>query len=108
MSAGSSRTMKTSVGVEKANFFVHYECDDETVKHVLKLDGYDGDEEECWVLLEQTPASAANAAAAEEGGGRGVSEERVCEPNRRVCRGSLRLSVGEGLISYAKIANQRP
>ena len=49
MSAGSSRTMKTSVGVEKANFFVHYECDDETVKHVLKLDGYDGDEEECWV-----------------------------------------------------------
>ena len=35
-------------------------------KHVLKLDGYDGDEEECWVLLEQTPAAAANAAAAEE------------------------------------------
>ena len=34
----------SSVGVEKANFFVHYECDDETVKHVLKLDGYDGDE----------------------------------------------------------------
>ena len=66
MSAGSSRTMKTSVGVEKANFFVHYECDDETVKHVLKLDGYDGDEEECWVLLELTPAAAANAAAAEE------------------------------------------
>ena len=55
-----------SVGVEKANFFVHYECDDETVKHVLKLDGYDGDEEECWVLLELTPAAAANAAAAEE------------------------------------------
>ena len=74
---------------------------------MLKLDGYDGDEEECWVLLEQTPASAANAAAAEEGGGRGVSEERVCEPNRRVCRGSLRLSVGEGLISYAKIAKLR-
>ena len=49
-----------------ATFFVHYECDDETVKHVLKLDGYDGDEEECWVLLEQTPAAAANAAAAEE------------------------------------------
>ena len=62
------RTMKTSVGVEKANFFVHYECDDETVKHVLKLDGYDGDEEECWVLLELTPAAAANAAAAEEAG----------------------------------------
>ena len=51
---------------EKANFFVHYECDDETVKHVLKLDGYDGDEEECWVLLELTPAAAANAAAAAE------------------------------------------
>ena len=34
--------------------------------------------------------------------------ERVCEPNRRVCRGSLRLSVGEGLISYAKTANRRP
>ena len=56
----------SSVGVEKANFFVHYECDDETVKHVLKLDGYDGDEEECWVLLELTPAAAANAAAAAE------------------------------------------
>ena len=52
--------------VEKANFFVHYECDDETVKHVLKLDGYDGDDEECWVLLELTPAAAANAAAAAE------------------------------------------
>ena len=37
------------------------------MKHVLKLDGYDGDEEECWVLLELTPA-AANAAAAEEAG----------------------------------------
>ena len=33
---------------------------------------------------------------------------RVCEPNRRVCRGSLGLSVGEGLISYAKTANRRP
>ena len=53
---------------QKANFFVHYECDDETVQHVLKLDGYDGDEEECWVLLELTPAAAANAAAAEEAG----------------------------------------
>ena len=37
-----------------------------------------------------------------------LREERVCEPNRRVCRGSLRLSVGEGLISYAKTANRRP
>ncbi len=36
------------------------------MKHVLKLDGYDGDEEECWVLLELTPAAAANAAAAAE------------------------------------------
>ena len=59
---------------------------------MLKLDGYDGDEEECWVLLELTPA-AANAAAAEEAG---EGEERVCEPNRRVCRGSLRLRLGEG------------
>ena len=50
----------------EGQLFVHYECDDETVKHVLKLDGYDGDEEECWVLLELTPAAAANAAAAEE------------------------------------------
>ena len=82
MSAGSSRTMKTSVGVEKANFFVHYECDDETVKHVLKLDGYDGDEEECWVLLEQTPAAAANAAE-EARGGRGVRSGP--EPPSPVC-----------------------
>ena len=65
-SGDSYRALGFSVGVEKANFFVHYECDDETVKHVLKLDGYDGDEEECWVLLELTPAAAANAAAAAE------------------------------------------
>ena len=68
----------------EGQLFVHYECDDETVKHVLKLDGYDGDEEECWVLLELTPAAAANAAAAEEADrGRGVRSGP--EPPSPVC-----------------------
>ena len=68
MSAGSTFASQQKALRRQFSYsddYPHYECD-ETVKHVLKLDGYDGDEEECWVLLEQTPAAAANAAAAEE------------------------------------------
>ena len=54
------------------------------MKHVLKLDGYDGDEEECWVLLEQTPAAAANAAAAEEAVRRTRRQERARTAESRV------------------------
>ena len=34
------------------NFFVHYEIDDNTSRHVLKLATYGGDEVDSWVLLE--------------------------------------------------------
>ena len=37
---------------EVVNFFVHYELDDNTSRHVLKLDKYGGDEVDSWVLLE--------------------------------------------------------
>ena len=69
MSAGSTFASQQKALRRQFSYsddYPHYECDDETVKHVLKLDGYDGDEEECWVLLELTPAAAANAAAAAE------------------------------------------
>ena len=36
----------------KVNFFIHYEIDDETIKTVLRLDEYDGDDDGSWVLLE--------------------------------------------------------
>ena len=34
------------------NFFVHYECDDDTSKHVLMLDAYGSEGVGSWVLLE--------------------------------------------------------
>ena len=34
------------------NFFVHYEIDDNTSRHVLKLEAYGGDDVDSWVLLE--------------------------------------------------------
>ena len=37
---------------EVINFFVHYEIDDNTSRHVLKLDNYGGDGVDSWVLLE--------------------------------------------------------
>ena len=37
---------------EVVNFFVHYEIDDNTSRHVLKLATYGGDEVDSWVLLE--------------------------------------------------------
>ena len=40
------------------NFFVHYEIDNDTSKHVLMLDNYGGDAEESWVLLEPVPGPA--------------------------------------------------
>ena len=43
---------------ETVNFFVHYEIDNDTSKHVLMLDNYGGDAEESWVLLEPVPGPA--------------------------------------------------
>ena len=37
---------------EVVNFFVHYEIDDNTSRHVLKLDTYGGNSVDSWVLLE--------------------------------------------------------
>ena len=37
---------------EVVNFFVHYEIDDNTSRHGLKLDKYSGDNVDSWVLLE--------------------------------------------------------
>ena len=34
------------------NFYVHYEIDDDTSRHVLKLGKYGDDEVDSWVLLE--------------------------------------------------------
>ena len=36
----------------KVNFLIHYEIDQQTVKTVLRLDEYNGDEDAAWVLLE--------------------------------------------------------
>ena len=38
---------------EVVNFFVHYEIDGDTSRHVLKLEDYGGDDENSWVLLEE-------------------------------------------------------
>ena len=38
---------------EVVNFFVHYEIDGDTSRHVLKLEDYGGNNENSWVLLEE-------------------------------------------------------
>ena len=37
---------------DMVNFFVHYEIDDDTSHHVLKLEAYGGESTNSWVLLE--------------------------------------------------------
>ena len=37
---------------EVVNFYVHYEIDDDTSKHVLTLEAYNGEGVGSWVLLE--------------------------------------------------------
>ena len=39
----------------KVNFFIHYDIDDDTIKTVLRLDEYDGNEEGSWVLRVALP-----------------------------------------------------
>ena len=48
--ANSDRRYKLEGAV--VNFYVHYEIDDETSKHVLTLDTYNGEGVGSWVLLE--------------------------------------------------------
>ena len=42
---------------EVVNFFVHYEIDGDTSRHVLKLEDYGGNTENAWVLLEEAEAT---------------------------------------------------
>ena len=41
---------------EVVNFYVHYEIDDDTSRHVLKLATYGGEGVDAWVLLEEVAA----------------------------------------------------
>ena len=41
---------------EVVNFYVHSEVDDDTSRHVLKLDTYGGEAVDSWVLLEGAAA----------------------------------------------------
>ena len=53
---------------QKVNFIIFYELDDESVKTVLQLAAYGGDEVGSWMLLAPTtaaPAATAPAAAGE-------------------------------------------
>ena len=43
-------------GGKATNFYVYYEVDDDEVATVLSLDGYDGEEESSWLLLEPVVA----------------------------------------------------
>jgi hypothetical protein len=42
---------RRKVDGEVVNFFVHYEIDDNTSRHVLSLDTYGGESPSAWVLL---------------------------------------------------------
>ena len=39
--------------MEKVNFYIHYEIDDQEVKTVLRLSEYGGHDEMAWVLLKR-------------------------------------------------------
>ena len=40
-----------------ANFYVHYQVDDDEVATVLSLDEYDGDDEASWLVLLESVAT---------------------------------------------------
>ena len=43
---------RVKIDGEVVNFYVHYEIDDNTSRHVLALDSYGDTEPSSWVLLE--------------------------------------------------------
>ena len=49
---GANGDRRKTMDGEVVNFYVHYEIDGDTSKHVLKLDDYGGNDENSWVLLE--------------------------------------------------------
>jgi hypothetical protein len=61
----SARAYKMIDGEKhKVNFLVYYEIDQETVKTLLRLDEYGGEDEASWLLLEPEVAAADEGAAA--------------------------------------------
>ena len=44
-----------------ANFYVHYQVDDDEVATVLSLDEYDGDDDASWLLLESVATERVSA-----------------------------------------------
>jgi hypothetical protein len=42
----------------KVNFLIYYEIDEQTVKTVLDMNDYNGDEDSSWVLLEEVSSGA--------------------------------------------------
>jgi hypothetical protein len=63
-----------------ANFFVHYEIDDQTAKHRLMLEQYGGDDLDCWVLLKRVEAWAeAELEARAEAAAEAEAEEAEAE-----------------------------
>ena len=61
-----ARSFKTLDGERaKVNFLVHYEIDRETVKTVLRLDEYNGDDDMSWVLLDAVGGSGEAGPSAE-------------------------------------------
>ena len=48
--------------MEKVNFYIHYEIDDDTVKTILRMSEYGGAEDMSWVLLGEAAADAGGEA----------------------------------------------
>ena len=48
--------------MEKVNFYIHYEIDDDTVKTILRMSEYGGAEDMSWVLLREAAADAGGEA----------------------------------------------
>ena len=55
MEANGDRRIK--LDGEVVNFYVHYEIDDDTSKHILMLEAYGGNDSGSWVLLEKSCSS---------------------------------------------------
>ena len=55
---GANGDRRKTMDGEVVNFYVHYEIDGDTSKHVLKLDDYGGNDENSWVLLEEVEVAA--------------------------------------------------
>ena len=57
----ANKDKRYKVDGEVVNFWVHYEIDDNTSRHVLTLDAYGGDAVDSWVLLKETARETESA-----------------------------------------------